>query len=632
MTATHSIPATAARLATVLPFRAFHAALTALLALSGCMVGEPPGVYGDASRLSPSVVHTAPAHLDSGVALDAAVTATFSEPMQPDSVNERTFLLLRPMLGGGFDTVAGTVTYDPGSLTATFTPDDSLWPGTLYRAVITVGAVDLQCSPPDTTHTWTFTTETPPCVEDPFDPPPALTRAEPEDLEGNVAPDAIITATFNEPMDPASINEETFIVVRLTAFGPDTIEGTVSYSAGDTTAVFIPEDDLLPGQTYRAYLTGGTRDYQCSPLYKTFTWTFTVAEPPPPACVNDPFDAVPTVTRTDPADLEGDVAPDAIITATFSEPMDPASINEETFVVVRLTAFGPDTIKGTVTYSAGDTTAIFTPDEDLLPGQSYRAYLTITVKDAQCTPLATTFAWNFTIDTPTPPPSCIDDPFDAAPNDIRRSPEILEPGVPLNTLITVTFNEPMDPASINNSTFYLFHYHDNVTDTIKGTVTVLPGDTVAIFDPLADLLPGEFYQAVITTVARDAQCSPLDTPVYIPFTTYTPQAPKPPQPEAINNGVTFSLTAHNNPILELYWFPKPGPNPGTYRIQVSSGPAFSQSSIVFDLANIPNNTFIVHADVPIANLPPATYYWRVNATNSFGTSPWSVVWTFTTTP
>ena len=616
-------------------FRALALLYRPLLLLAGLLLGscvqEPEGVYGSAAYTPPSVIRTTPAHLETGVALDAVVTATFSEPMHPDSINEQTFFLIRPTYLGGFDTVPGTVIYDPDDTTATFTPDDILWPGTLYQAVLTRGAVDLQCNPPDSAHIWTFTTETPACVDDPFDPPPALTRTSPADLAGDVAPDAIITATFNEPMDPASFNEATFIVVRLTPFGPDTVEGSVSYSAGDTTAVFTPDEDMLPGQTYRAYVTIGLRDAQCSPLYKTFTWTFTVETPTPPAaCVNDPFDAPPIVTRTSPADLDVDVAPDAVVTATFSEPMDPSTINETTFYVVRLTAFGAIPVPGTVTYSPGDTTALFTPDDDLLPGQMYRAYVTTITQDAQCTPLTTTYEWDFTIDTPPPPPSCIDDPFDAAPNDIRRSPEILDQGVPLNTLITVTFNEPMDPTSINDDTFFLLYYHDNVIDTVPGTVTVLPGDTVAIFDPLEDLLEGATYQAIISTVARDAQCSPLDTPVYIPFTTYSSLAPKPPQPEAINDGVTLSLTAHNNPILELYWFPKPGPNPTTYRIQVSSSPTFATT--VFDTHSIPNNSFIVRADVPISALPPATYYWRVNATNSQGTSAWSVVWTFTTTP
>jgi hypothetical protein len=300
-----------------------------------------------------------------------------------------------------------------------------------------------------------------------------------------------------------------------------------------------------------------------------------------------------------------------VITATLSEPMDPASINETTFIVVRLTAFGPDIIEGTVTYSPGDTTAIFTPHEDMLPGQPYRAYLTIGSKDAQCTPLETTFVWNFTIDTPPPPPACVDDPFDSAPNDIHRSPAILEDSVPLGSIIVVTFNEPMDPSSINTNTFYLFHYHDGLTDTLPGTVTVLPGDTVAIFDPLNDLFPGGFYQAIITTIARDAQCSPLDTPVYIPFTTTLPPPTVNPVPEnfhAVPN-VVFNWTAT--------------PQAYSYHLQIATDAGFT--NLVQNITNI--NGSLTSRTVS-GLVPVTTYYWRMSVTNPAGTSGWTPTYSF----
>jgi hypothetical protein len=73
-----------------------------------------------------------------GVCPNTLVTATFSVPMNSTSINGATFTLTGP----GATPVAGVVTYDAPSNTATFTPSSAFALSTLYTATITTGAID----------------------------------------------------------------------------------------------------------------------------------------------------------------------------------------------------------------------------------------------------------------------------------------------------------------------------------------------------------------------------------------------------------------------------------------------------------------------------------------------------------
>ena len=104
------------------------------------------------------------------------------------------------------------------------------------------------------------------------------------------------------------------------------------------------------------------------------------------------------------------------------------------------------------------------------------------------------------------------------------------------------------------------------------------------------------------------------------FTTvqYVPSAPLAPVLSSPNNG------AVSQPIenLSLIW--NESQNAANYHLQVSLNPSFS--SFVIEDASLTNTLKI------ISGLSySTTYYWRVKAKNSGGESPFSSVWSFTTT-
>jgi hypothetical protein len=87
------------------------------------------------------------------------VVATFSEAMNPATINSTTFLL-----AAGSTPVAGAVTYDAPSHAATFTPSSSLALSTLYTATITTGAQDLFGNALASDFVWSFTTSATACA------------------------------------------------------------------------------------------------------------------------------------------------------------------------------------------------------------------------------------------------------------------------------------------------------------------------------------------------------------------------------------------------------------------------------------------------------------------------------------
>ena len=107
----------------------------------------------DLSTSPPTVLSTSPSNLAVNVSVNKKITATFSRSMDPLTINGTTFLLKQ-----GNNTIAGVVTYDGPSNTATFTPSMPLGLSLLYTATITTGAKDPSGSALAANYVWTFTT------------------------------------------------------------------------------------------------------------------------------------------------------------------------------------------------------------------------------------------------------------------------------------------------------------------------------------------------------------------------------------------------------------------------------------------------------------------------------------------
>jgi uncharacterized protein YggU (UPF0235/DUF167 family) len=113
------------------------------------------------STVAPELVTTVPANNATNVATNQAVSATFSEAMNPLTLTNATFQLYMGTGVSGTPLLA-TITYDPINFIATLTPTNPLTANTYYTATVTTGATDLAGNPLGNTgpppNPWTFQT------------------------------------------------------------------------------------------------------------------------------------------------------------------------------------------------------------------------------------------------------------------------------------------------------------------------------------------------------------------------------------------------------------------------------------------------------------------------------------------
>jgi hypothetical protein len=92
--------------------------------------------------------------------------------------------------------------------------------------------------------------------------------------------------------------------------------------------------------------------------------------------------------------------------------------------------------------------------------------------------------------------------------------------VPITSLISATFSEPMSSQTINENTFIIRRADDEST-LIKGALSLSPDNKTAIFDPEQDFSPNTKYFAEINTGAKDVTGNALDSAKRWSFSTTT---------------------------------------------------------------------------------------------------------------
>jgi hypothetical protein len=211
---------------------------------------------------------------------------------------------------------------------------------------------------------------------------PVVSATIPSDGATGVPLNQIISVTFNEEMNPTTINTSSIIITVAGVVVP----GTVSFSGN--TATYSTTSILTANTLYTGTVTTAVKDLAGNALQTDYIWTFTTG-------IN------PLVVSTDPANNATGVALNKIISATFNMPMNPLTLSTSTFTVLQ----GTTILLGTVSYSG--STVSFTPSSPLEANKIYTGTITTGATNVAGTSLAANYVWSFTTVIPiiaTPPP------------------------------------------------------------------------------------------------------------------------------------------------------------------------------------------------------------------------------------
>ena len=540
----------------------------------------------------PTVVSTIPANAATGVAINQPVTATFSEAMNPATIDATTFMLTGP---GGVG-VTGAVTYVAAGSVATFAPAAPLAYNTTYTATVTTGETDLAGNALTSNYVWTFTTATAPDTT-----PPTVVSTIPADAATGVAINQPVSATFSEAMNCATLTSP---ATTFTVMGPGatTVAGTVNCTA--SIATFTPTALLATNSLFTATITTAATDLAGNALASAFAWSFRTVPAP----------TLPTVISVVPVNGGTSVAINQALSATFSEAMNPATINVATFT---LTGPGGVGVTGAVTYVAAGSVATFTPAANLASSTVYTATITTGTTDLAGDALANNFIWTFTTaaapDT-TPPTVISTIPVNGAAN------------VPFNQAVSITFSEAMNPATISSTTFNLAGPGGTA---IAGLVTYATIGNAATFTPTADLAPGTVFTATVTTGATDLAGNALVSNYVWTFTTGAAPDTTPPTVVStipvgaamgvpINQAVSATFSEAMNPLTITS---------ATFQLAAPGG-ALIAATIAYD----PTNFIItLTPSTPLAYNTTYTATITTGETDLAGNALTSnYVWTFTT--
>ena len=374
----------------------------------------------------PTVVSQSPASNATGVATNAAVTATFSEDMDPATISTSTFTLTGPS-----GTVPATVTYDTASKTATLTPASGT--GLAFNSTYTVtisGAQDVSHNAINPV-TWSFTTGNTVASTSIWKSPPSLPDENPapdaNGVELGVKFRSLVAGTItgirffkgdgNTGTHVGHLWSSTGTLLATATFTGETASGwqqvnfasPVAITAGTTyvASYFAPNGNYAATNSYfsgsgvnswplRALADGedgpnglylyGSDAFPTNSYLGTNYWVDVVF-----TSSGGTDTTPPTVTAT-VADAERDErAHQHHVTATFNEPMSPARHH-----LVHADRPRRRAVPGSVTYTDTPShTATFTPTSPLANSTTYTATVS-GAKDLAGNTMTAPVTWSFT--------------------------------------------------------------------------------------------------------------------------------------------------------------------------------------------------------------------------------------------
>ncbi len=409
----------------------------------------------------PQVVRAVPS--GEGVPVNSIVVVEFNEAIDPATIDEATFYVYDYMTG---QNIAGSRSVDSTGRVIYFTPAEPLSVGREYLITVTTGIQDIAGNVLNRWNGWFMTAFAPDTTL------PEVVAVNPVDGQEGVPTNAMITVQMSEAVNPISVSAETVVLAE----GGVVAAGTLSLEDGNRRIRFTPVLPLSPLTEY-TLTVGGLRDVagnvMAAPVVVSFT-TEAGAD-----LVN------PVVVGISPPEETVDVPVNSRVVVLLSEPVSALTVGDTT---VQLDGgIGP--VGALLSLTDNNRLLTLTPTEDLSVSTLYTFRLEgIRDVSGNVMPLFTASfqtAAEATRDTASP--------FVTAFDPSNGSTDVV-----LTPVITVAFNELLNPVTVDTDTFWLAM--EGFSGQIPATVSLDAGGTVVTLTPTVSLLPETVYRIRVSGV------------------------------------------------------------------------------------------------------------------------------------
>ena len=412
---------------------------------SGAPLAQGSGYYqyfttGTTSlTTAPTIVAVGPPNGATGVGINAAIIVTFSSAVDPISVTGSTVHIT----GGSQTVVPSTISFNTTFTVATVTPQAPM-PANTSMTIAISGVTDAEGNAV-ASQTTTFTTGAGP---DLTAPNVVLASSQSGDT---VATNATFSYEFDRPMDPGTVNNQTFYLWDNSVGSLQGV-GTVTLSSDlKTETLVLPPGTLIAGHQVYAYSVGA-QDLAGN-VQNAFDNAYIT--------VGSTSDSTPPVVleTNPPASLTTGIPLNVSVQVEFSK-----EIAQNSVAGIQLLQGGSTLVPVTYSFSRLSHVVTLTPNIPLLPSTSYTLSIT-GVTDTVGNAFSGTQTQIFTTGTAIKL---------AAPQNVSVTPCCGQTGISHTTTIQIVFDSPMDPLTFDTTT-------GNAVLELSSTSAVIP--TSVSFSP-----------------------------------------------------------------------------------------------------------------------------------------------------
>lgn len=447
-------------------------------------------------------------------AIDAPIVATFSEPIDPATVDHASFRVEDADTGGIID---GELAAD-GAI-VTFVPNAPFGYSREVRVKLGTALASTRATDEgghlEHDLALTFGTVDPPAL--------SVISADPGDGTDDFAPDRTFSVRFSEPLDPASADAQTVRFEDVTdpvapvLLAPEDPAAYLAFSEGNARITFDPAGVLGFTRRIRVTLAGSidpaapalrsaraTEDGGSLPA--SISYEVKTLDPPQLLIAN----AIPG-TGSVGAPVEGSIA------ITFSEPIVDFTADPAGSALVENLAdpLAPVAVDGVWSLSADGTTATFDPFVDLAYATAYRVTLTDRIRSRRATDeggfLLGPVAWTFV--TEPPPPLTL--AAHAPSADAFGVARVTAAGTPQPVILT--FGEAVDPTTVADNVVV----SDAFGNAVAGTTTASGAQVT--FEPALPLAYSAQYRVTVLPAIASVRGGPMENGFTFVFDTLDPE-------------------------------------------------------------------------------------------------------------